>query len=317
MLVCKHLDDTRAYAPLLTARVTRGRARIHLDASEPGKPRRALCGWAFVDTTTDLSRVSCKACLSVMQRGRAAPERDLDRQAQALLAPKAGPPPRLTPQLWGTSCRGGEHRRCGVCEICLWEREAEMWHHVAPWSGPLGLERHENGPRWPSAGAALLAYVEGHAHGHQLASTIGSALERIARGETFGGGKPEAEGPMHRRAADLLAVERALEAAYPNGGHARLAARDCRMLLLSRTPGVVAVWDVRRDTIKARQPLPMPTFEELARKHGVTVGDVRALVRNGRERVCEELVRRGMIPRPRLDGRKKGGDACLTMVTRN
>lgn len=296
--------------------MTRGRARIHLDASEPGKPRRALCGWSFVDTSTDVSLVTCKACLQVLQRGRSRSERALDQQAQEILAPKAGPPPRLTPQLWGASCRGGEHRRCGVCEICLWEREAGKWNHAAPWSDGPGEERA--GPRWPSAGAALLAYVEGVAHGHELASTIGSMLERIARGETFSvGGIPEREGAAHRRAGDLLAVERALEVAYPEGGHSKLSAQASRWLLLWRTPGVVAVWDTRKASIKASQPLPMPTYEELAVQHGLTVGDVRALVRVGRERVTAELVRRGVIPPVRLDGRRKGGDVCLTTAARN
>lgn len=297
--------------------MTRGRARIHLDASEPGKPRRALCGWAFVDTTGDVSHVTCKACLSVLQRGRARSELRLDQQTQALLAPKAGPPPRLTPQLWGASCRGGEHRRCGSCEICLWEREVGKWDHAAPWTRETLLAKVDGGPRWPSTGAALLAYVEGVAHGHQLASTIGQALERIARGETFGGSMADNEGAVHRRAGELLAVERALEVAYPDGGHARITARDARWLLLWRTPGVAAVWDVRRAALKATEPLPMPSYEELAQRHGVTVGDVRSLVRVGRERVTEELLRRGVIPRPRLDGRRKGGAACLMTAAKN
>lgn len=269
-----------------------------------------------MDTSTDVSHVTCKACLQVLQRGRTRSERALDQQTQELLVPKAGPPPRLTPQLWGTSCRGGEHRRCGVCEICLWEREAAKWHHAAPWSDAPGEER--GGPRWPSAGAALLAYAEGVAHGHELASTIGNMLERIARGETFSmGGLPQRDGLAHRRVDDLHVVERALEVAYPEGGHPRVSASASRWLLLWRTPGVIAVLDARKASIKASQPLPMPTYEELAVQHGLAVGDVRALVRTGRERVTEELARCGVIPPPRLDGRKKGGAACLMTAAKN
>jgi hypothetical protein len=191
------------------------------------------------------------------------------------------------------------------------------WHHAQPWSDSLAAVSHDVRPRWPSAGAALLAYCEGMAHGHELPSAHGIMIDRLERGETSGGSMPEREGPMQRRAGELLAVQRALEVAYPEGAHPHLSAHDCRWLLLWRTPGVVAVGDARKAEIKASHPLPMPTYEELALMHGVTVGDVRALVRTGRERVTEELVRRGVIPRPRGDGRKKGGSACQMTAERN
>jgi hypothetical protein len=179
--------------------VTRGRPRIHLDASEPGRPRRALCGWLYVDTTADVSSVTCKACLTALQRGRPRAENP-DVQLIAALAPTAGPPPRLTPQLWAASCRGGELRRCGACELCAWERQVAIWAHAAPWT-ERAEQATEGRPRWANANAALLAYAAWLANeGGYASSALGGLLDRLKRGQTF-----TARGPV-TDARDVRAV---------------------------------------------------------------------------------------------------------------
>ena len=92
--------------------MTRGRARIHLDASRAGDPlRRARCGWLDVDTETDATKVTCKSCLArvaasrleAAPRGRATTAdltSEIKAAFQATLAPTASISPRITPALW-------------------------------------------------------------------------------------------------------------------------------------------------------------------------------------------------------------------------
>lgn len=268
---------------------------MHLDASEPGKVRRALCGWLAVDTSNDVSRVTCKVCLSALQRGRAKRGETLETVLVAL-APRADAPPRITPQVWAASCRGGEHRRCGVCELCAWERQAAMWHHAAPWTRfeqVLAPER----PRWPSLSAALIAYAEWMVGEMHAPSALGGILERIKRGETGGEvGVPRDSAPV-RSVDDVDAVRRALEAAYPDHP---LGVQ----LLLLRTEGVAEI-------LAGRAREPMPGYDELAARAGLTARQVQNLVVRGRDAVSAELVRRGVIPRPRIRAQREGGGSCL------
>lgn len=274
--------------------MTRGRARIHL----PGdKAHAALCGWTYVDVEADVSLVTCKTCLSMLAAGRSAPRcgrnagrvtvasaelgQVLGEALRATATPSAGPPPRVTPQIWATSCKGGEHRRCGACALCVWEREAGLWAAVAPWNRELRLARPEGAPRWPSLAAALVALVEWERHGRTAPSAFGGVLECLRRGDLGDGGRSRPDDPLLRRAGELVRVYQALELAYPEGGHARLSAEQCRDLLLVRTPGVL---------------IALPTYEALAAELGESVGELRVLVRTGRAVVSAELVQRGLIP---------------------
>lgn len=276
--------------------MTRGRARIHLDASEPGKPRRALCGWTFVDTATDLTAVTCKACLSCLQRGRARSAKSVDHELSALLVPKAGPPPKFTPQLWATICRD---RRCNVCDLCVWERQVELWNHVAPWTDGTraGVSLQLPGPRWPSLAAALRAYAEWIVHQQQLPSALGGLIDRAKRGAALGGSGVQHDSAPVRSVDDVDSVRRALEAAYPDNPIGV-------QLLLLRTDGVAEV-------LTGRPGARTPLYEALAERMGMTAHQVQLLVVSGRQKVTGELVRRGVIPVPRERARSERGLPCL------
>lgn len=278
--------------------MTRGRERVHLDASQPGQPlRRALCGWLDVDTETDLSKVSCKICLTrsrsaaraLAPRERPVSGDELGREVAAALrataTPTAPAPPRMTPALWAASCRGAEHRRCGDCDVCVWERDAERWAAVAPWNDARERpKRPESAPRWPSLASALVALAEFERHDRAAPSAMGGILDRVRRGEMGTTDSGRSDDPLLRRAGELVRVRQSLEAAYPVGAH-EIPAEKCRALLLLRTPGVVP---------------EMPGYDALAVLFAVTVGALQALVRTGRRHVSEDLAARGLIPPPRL-----------------
>jgi hypothetical protein len=289
--------------------VTRGRARIHLDATQPGNVlRKAACGWAGVDVENDISKVTCKSCLAFVASKRSAgstprraggqPVSSSDVQAElaaafrATLAPCAPAPPAITPALWASSCKGGEHRRCGECDLCTWERDAQLWSAVSPWNRRHELARPEGAPRWSSLAAALVAFAEFERHDRCGPSAMGGILDRVQRGAMDAGGVARPDDPLLRRAGELVRVRQALERAYPEGAHA-LPAAKCRALLLLRTPGVVA-------GEKPGTAGTMPTYYALSVIMGVNEGELQRLVRAGRKTVGDDLVRRGLIPAPKV-----------------
>jgi len=279
---------------------------VHYDASKPGDVgRTGLCGWPFVDTETDLTKVTCKVCRRLKREGKVMPprrrkaERDAtDAELKKVLAPKADPPPRLTAPLWAGSCKGGEHRKCGECVICDWEREANVWgaREVSAHNREHQLRKPENAPRWPSLAAALVALAEWERHDRVGPSALGGIIARLQRGCDSDGGASRPDDPLLHRAGELVAVRLALELAYPEGAHASLSQPQRMALLLARTPGVVAV---------------MPAYDELAERFGVSVGDLQALVRAGRRRAEEELAERGLIPAPRVWARRPEAEGCV------
>lgn len=268
---------------------------MHL-TSDKGLPHTARCGWQWVDMTNDMSIVTCKSCLTALAAARTTAVRGGKRATstedvqagiaaafRATLAPTAPAPPRVTAALWASSCKGGEHRRCGECELCEWERSAQLWAAVSPWNRRHEIERPLDAPRWPSLAAALLALVEFERHDRSSPSALGGILDRVKRGATGdAGGVARPDDPLLRRAGELVRVRQALELAFPEGKHVVPAAK-CRAILLLRTPGIVEAKDV-------------PSYEALAALFEVSAGEVQALVREGRKRVADELAARGIIP---------------------
>lgn len=306
--------------------MTRGRRRTHLDDTRPGQSiRRALCSWLAVDTATDVSQVDCKKCLELFRAGRTvvgsrqAPTRaahqadvavELARAFAATLAPKAGPPPVLTPAVWAASCKGDGRCRSPECALCAWQSEAERWgsEDVAAWNREHRLERPAGAPRWPSLAAALCALVEHERHGRHGPSAMGGILRRIEMGEIGDGGWSRPDDPMLRRAGELVRVRQALDLAYPDGAH-RLPAAARKAALLARTPGVVTqTWDLQEQAWRKG----MPTYEELAAELDEPVGELRALVRAGRRTVERELAERGLIAARALhkSTNHAGANAC-------
>lgn len=284
---------------------------VHLDKSTAAaRYRSALCGMVAVDTEIDLSRVTCKLCLARNRTGVTEPaKRARKGAAQAsddddladMLAPKADAPPRLTGPIWAGSCKGGEYRRCGNCELCLWEREADKWAspEVSAHNREHRLRRPEGSPRWSGLNAALVALAEHEQHERVGPSALGGIIARLERGDVSDGGASRPDDPMLRRAGELVAVRQALERAYPEGGHALLRRGQCMGLLLSRTPGAMPA---------------MPTYERLSEQLGATVGDLRSLVRCGRKLVRGDLEDRGLIPVALGERRRAGMESFAPPV---
>lgn len=247
------------------------RRTVHLAA---GEREASLCGWLFVNCESDASKVTCRACLKLLTSGPVA-----IADVVATLAPTAGPPPILTPALWGASCRGGE-QRCGACDLCEWERSANLWAAVSPWAQRHVLAVAVDAPRWPSVASALSELVEWERAGRTRPSALGGLLRRIELGETGGRSQRRSEGHLGR-AGELVAVRQALELAYPSAAH-RLP-QEVRMALLCVRLGAAV----------------RPTYEELAAELGETEGELKALVRHGRAAVTGSLSARGLVPMPR------------------
>jgi hypothetical protein len=208
------------------------------------------------------------------------------------LAPAAGPPPRLTPQLWGASCKGGE-ARCRDCDLCAWQGEVERWSHAAPWSRQHELEHDETAPRWSSLAAALAAVLEYERTGRDVGSALGSILARAERGEKGQMARdPRRVSREVHRAHDIVHVQAALERAYSAGQHG-LTPAECVRVLLERVAGALP------------ELTPYGTLTE--RYGGLGEDALKALVKHGKRAVGDDLVSRGLLPRPRIRARATAG----------
>lgn len=300
-------------------------AKVHLDGTERSGPlHRSLCGYFNVAVTSDATEASCKVCLALLRRGTRARDHFVPAHASndvahllhvALerelpkLAPTAGPPPRLTAPLWDASCRGAEHRRCGDCELCAWEREAERFSFASPWTKQHQLARAEGAPRWGSLNQALLAMLEHEASGRVGRSALGGQLDRLARGDS--GGERDPRKVVRREvvaANDVVHVQVALERAYADGWEA-LSAAQCARVLLERTPGaneVVSTFNgtqIPSENFKT-EPAGVTAYEVLAAHYGVGEATLRAVVKQGRRAMTEDLATRGLIPARGLRARQ-------------
>ncbi|HEX5660652.1 MAG TPA: hypothetical protein VFX59_25845 [Polyangiales bacterium] len=271
---------------------------MHFDATQSSSVlRSSLCGFVGVATTTDASLASCRLCLARLRgASRKAITRSL-REAASLAelaaelhlelenplthAPCASPPPRLTCTTWATSCKGGEHRRCGECDLCLWERDAELWYAVSPWNRtPSEPVADDSKARFRSVVQALVALVE-HENRRMVPSALGRQLVRLAEGvhaaPARGGRRIDPQ--LVRDADDLVHVARAVDHAYGAGAEG-LEADDCKQVLLARLVGV--------------QGEAVP-WVKLIERYAVPEAALRRVVRHGRRMVEGELVERGLL----------------------
>jgi hypothetical protein len=290
--------------------VSSKQARLHMDAaaSSDGPLHRSLCGFVAVKTTSDPTAATCRLCLARLRSGDVAaqPTRlpspllhaittgELAAELHvavgavaASLAPSAGAPPRLTAEQWASSCKGGEHRRCGECELCLWERDAQIWAHVAPYYDEQSDQCGEGARRWSTLDKALRSVAEWRAHGRDAAalrSATGVMLERLKRGEsaTMGThGVAPREPKAIAASADLLDVERAVQ----------IGARE---LGPDALPAVAAMYARATSDAATR-----PSFASLAIETGLTEPALRAAVSRLRARVTDDLCARGLLTVPR------------------
>lgn len=275
------------------------KGKVHLDARKAGDPlRMGVCGMMDAETTGDASRVTCKLCLASIRGAnrersggrstdRSAPSaEELPKALEAFLLAKAPAPPRLTVQLWAQSCKGGQNGRCRSCDLCAWHSIADQMHHIAPYYDAPRSLRPIGRPRWPTLTAALVALAEWLGHEWVGPSALGAVLDRAKRGDAGGGGSGSQRGDdaLMVRAEEMVPVRRALEKAYPEGQHPVLSQAQCMRVLMMRTEGVLVA---------------VASYEHIAFELGVTIGDLKALVRCGRNIVTVELAARGLIPMPR------------------
>lgn len=265
--------------------------RVHLDDTESGsRVSQALCTWTAVDTTTDLTQVTCHMCLHKLRGTSPVSTRNEVARAEIArvaaeayaktLIPKAPAPPVLTAPVYATVCRSHE-RRCGCCVVC--EHESQMRRYDDPREPKHARDCGRRS--WTSLSAALVALSDWEKHNRAGRSACGPILDRIESGEIGDGGRGRVDDRLMVWADDVVHVRQALEAAYPENAHPLLSAQQCRALLMTRTPGILSG--------------PMPTFEALAEELCVSAGELKALVRSGRDRVTVELAGRGMIPDPK------------------
>ncbi len=273
---------------------------MHFDATQSSDVlRSSLCGFVGVQTTTDVTRASCRLCLARLRGGsrRAitrslrdaasladlAAELHLDLASAQTTAPRASAPPRLTCPTWSSSCKGGEHRRCGECDLCLWERDAELWYAVAPWNREHRAPVNDNAPRFKTVEQALGALIE-HERSRVAPSSLGRQLARLADGihEAPARGGRRFDSAFVRDADDLVHVERAVERAFV-GGAEGLTETACTEVLFARLAGV--------------QGESMP-WAALVERYAVDEAGLRRVVVLGRRNIRNELVERGLLRVP-------------------
>lgn len=285
---------------------------VHLDATKVGDVgRTGLCGMIVVQTESDVSRVTCKMCL---KRWRAQAQEPANENAKhsakqerrtlsaaklveavvaafrSIFAAKAPSPPRLDGPAWGNTCKGGEQRKCSNssrCSICEWEEQAKVAHGISPWDDRRSEPKKGEG--WKSLVAALEDYKNYIAHDRSQPSAQGGISARLASGAV---GEQQNTRDMDRVMKWYMRVhpvEVALRAAFVDGG-SKLTPGQSVAALLACTGSCPARKDGTAPTMDER-------YEEQARVHGIFVGELRAVVKHGRDEVEEYLLSRKLIQR--------------------
>jgi hypothetical protein len=296
--------------------------KIHLDASTPGHAlRRAYCGYLNVPTEVEMALVTCGLCVKRLRQSTSEKKRPkaigevefrgelVSAFAQATAYPTADAPPRLSPAEWSQVCSSTDGEplavpmygtqddddaydaRCKQCDVCKHEDSMVRWEYAAPSRHDVTRSEPDRAlPRWRTLNAALVDLANYEAHDRAAPSATGFMLARAERGDlNTDSGQSRPDDPQMRRADDIVHVRQALEAAYDDGAHRLLTAAQCMAVLMSRTPGATA-------PKSPKEPAEMPTYEALADRLSVSVGELKAVVRHGRLRVTEELTKRGMLP---------------------
>jgi hypothetical protein len=313
--------------------MSKRKVKVHFDATKPNDVgHTALCGFPQVDTEVDVTKVTCELCLRLL-RARARPANDnaapksskkkgkpltksefaaeVDAPGLRRKRHKAGPPPRFAAPTWGSKCpfewkADGRYapvtRHCGNCPVCAHERDMAQAIEESHRRKVHTLRRPERAPKWDSLNAALVALVEHETHERTSPSAFGFMLARCERGDLMtDNGSSRPDDPQMLRADDLVHVRQALSVAYPEGAHPMLTARQCMTVLIARTPGAMAIVRGRRANEtddKAPGPIVEIPYEDLAERLSVSIGDLKALVKEGRRRATVELAARGLIPAP-------------------
>lgn len=202
--------------------------------------------------------------------------------------PKAPPPPTMTPEIWARSCvkRG---RRCGSCDLCTWEREAELWHQqseVYQRALRASLPYAEQPTIFRRVDQALIAYRDWEMHNRWSPSAMGPLMDRLEQGATHGQAgtsySRDKEDPFLRRATDVIEVQQAVAHAF-EGNRWGLEARECIAMLVARVGHV-------RETL--------PKYEEMELRFKLPAELIKSIVRHGRRGITVELAARGVIPMP-------------------
>jgi hypothetical protein len=200
--------------------------------------------------------------------------------------------PVLTPQTWVQYKT--QSRDCAVGRFHEELRATSAWREQQPVA-----REAEAYPMFANVDAALAWYAEAREDGYSSGSAH-RAMERLgAMGCQVQGGESRDSAAIV--VADKLAtMERMLDCAYEERSHG-LSRRACLRILFARRVGVLVIADGYggRKFRKAEKV----DRELLAMKHHVTVREVDAIVRSGRERLTVEMAARGLIRMPRASAR--------------
>jgi hypothetical protein len=288
---------------------------VHFDATTTAGAvlRMSLCGLPGYDVDGDITKVTCVKCLARWKAQQASPANDAPgprkpskrekkelsahgfvmavcEAFRAIFAKKAPNTPRLDGNAWSGTCKGGEQRKCSNssrCQICEWEEKAKAAYAISPWDDRPGEPRPGEG--WKSLVAALEDYKRYVAHDRSQPSAQAGISARLASGEV---GKQQSakdiDGVM-RWYMRVHPVEMALRAAFVVGGSKLTPERSVDVLL-----ACTGACPTRKD---GTAPTMDERYEQQASALGLYVGDVRAIVKHGRDEVEEYLLGRKLIQR--------------------
>lgn len=259
-------------------------AKVHAPPDDPEARRLAglsLCRIPGSTITDDLEAVTCRMCARVLaDRARAARLRPTVRGA----APESGLPV-LSPETWAArSCS------CGTCESCLHLLDARRQAQFPP--------RHIRDTRlrefrWSSVSEAIESYAILRIDGFDAGKSIQQAIAELARlGAFVDQSSRDPIRKAHLQAVEVSLFERTLEQHFADaeGGWRRVLA-----ILLVRSVGVP---ERVAEKGKTRVVVRQLEDEEVAEAAGLSVAEVRSLVRRARQALSVELAARELVPPP-------------------
>lgn len=199
-------------------------------------------------------------------------------------------PRKLDPYVWSRTCKGAAFGRCRNCQLCEDDTMTDTVNEIEQTHAPAESRPAKPAKKWlwATVDAAIWASVSAYA---DSPSPSGMMLEKARLGllNVQLGGKGEDQNMLE--AEDTALASKLLSRVYSDDGEHKLTAVQCRDVLVYVTKATTSFGEIAGLTQDQ-------ACQHAAEHYSVYTGDVKAIVKWGRQALIETLLDKGLLKPP-------------------